>query len=323
MNRTLPALPVVLLLVLSACASSGGSPDTGGGSAPPSASPGDGGQETGEIEHPTGAAEPILVVAHEGGFVMMDMVAMQLPSFVLLGDGRVIRPGLQTLQYPGPALPPVQERTLTEEGIQIVLAAAEDTNLFTGAELRLDGMRNSVADAPDTVFTLEAGGLSSRVAVYGLGTYSGGPELPPGVERAELEAHRALMRLNETLTMLDALPAEAWATDGWVLHEPEALRLHLIDVTGQPVEGGDLPTDVRDWPTDEDPAQLGEEAPAFRDGTRCVVVEGDAARTWLAELSEANQLTPWTTDGDDRWRVLPRPLLPHEERTCPDPGGSR
>lgn len=322
MSRILPSAFVVLL-VLAACSSPGGSPGPSGGSprpsADPSASPGDGeGGGTGDIEHPTGADEPILVVSSEGGFLMVDMIAVQLPSFVLLGDGRVIVQGAQTLVYPGPALPPLQERHLTEEGIQTILAALEDTDLFTGTEIRLDGMANMVADASDTVFTLNAGGLTSRVAVYGLGTFIEGMEPPPNVDPAELEAHAMLMRLNEQLMLLDTLPEDAWEAEGWKPYEPDAFRLYLRDVTGEPVEGGDLPQPVREWPTDDDPATLGEEARNFGNGTRCVVVEGEAAATWLEELSAANQLTRWTTDGDDRWSVLPRPLLPHEERTCPE-----
>ena len=44
----------------------------------------------------------------------------------------MIMQGAQTLEFPGPALPALIERTLTEEGIQAVLEAVEDTNLFTG-----------------------------------------------------------------------------------------------------------------------------------------------------------------------------------------------
>lgn len=271
------------------------------------------------IEHPAGD-EPILVVSSEGGFMMVDMMAVQLPSFVLLGDGRVIVHGAQTLEFPGPALPVLQERTLTENGIQTVLGALEDTNLFVGDEIELRGMENSVADASDTVFTLNAGGLESRVSVYGLGTWSPdmGMEPPPGVDQSELEAHEMLMRLNDQLLALDTmLPGDAWETEGWQPYEPEAFLLYVRDATGQPVEGGDLPEQVREWPTPDDPAALGEEAANFGDGTRCVVADDELGATWFEELSQATQLTRWTTDGEDRWSVRARPLLPHEERACP------
>jgi hypothetical protein len=78
---------------------------------------------------------------------------------------------------------------------------------------------------------------------------------------------------------------------------------------------------VREWPTDDDPATVGEEQPTFGNGTRCLVVEGEAAATWLAELEAANQNTQWTDDGDRRFTVLARPLLPGEAAACPDVTG--
>jgi hypothetical protein len=335
MRRIIPSL-LVLLLVLSACAASGGASPSGGSaedSADPSASPpstaepsadGDDGSGSGAIDHPTGPDEPILVVSSEGGFIMVDMVAVQVPPFVLLGDGRVILQGMQTLEFPGPALPPLQERTLTEEGIQQVLAEFESTGLFTGGALELNGMQNMVADASNTVFTLDAGGLRSRVSIYGLGAWSPDfGEPPPGVDPAELEAHEVLTRLNDSLLLIDtAVPAEAWESEGWQPYEPDAFLLYVKDVTGQPIEGGDLPEQVREWPTADDPATLGEEAANFGDGTRCVVADGETGATWFAELSQANQMTTWTTDGQDRWSVRARALLPHEDRACPELAGA-
>ena len=117
-------------------------------------------------------------------------MATRLPTFVLLGDGRVIVQGAQTLEFPGPALPPLIERTLTEEGIQEVLEAVEETNLFT-ADLELNGAQNMVADATNTVFTLNAGGRDVTVSVYGLGALPPDMEPPPGMTSAEIEAHRS------------------------------------------------------------------------------------------------------------------------------------
>ena len=73
---------------------------------------------------------------------------------------------------------------------------------------------------------------------------------------------------------------------------------------------------VRQWPTEDDPAAFGDEVPQFGDGTRCGVVEGDAGAAWLADLSASNQQTVWTSDGENRFTVLPRPLLPGDEASC-------
>ncbi len=307
MKRILPGLFVVLL-VLSACAAPGG---------PPDGSPGDGGSGTGEIEHPTGGNEPILIVDSAGGFVPVEFNMTRLPLFVLLGDGRVITHGFQTLQYPGPALPPLQERTLTEAGIQAVLEAIEDTGLFTG-DLELRGAQNVVADAADTIFILDAGGNRVTVTIYGLGVFMPGMEAPQGVPSGEIQAHGVLGQLHDQLLMLDSwLPAAAWETEGWQPYEPEALRLIIRDVSGEPTES-DLPVEVRDWPVDGDPATFGEELANFANGTRCGVVTGDEAATWLADLHSATQISLWSDDGERRFSVAVRPLLPHEAPTCPE-----
>lgn len=303
---------LVLGIFLAACSSGGPgtSPDPGGSG------------DVGDAEHPTGSDEAILIIDFEGGFVPVQFHATATPAFVLLGDGRVIVQGMQTLEYPGPALAPLMERTLTEEGIQEVLRAIGDTSLFT-SDLDLRGAANMVADASDTVFILDGGGREVTVRVYGLGTLAPvqGQEMPPGISSAEVQAHGVLQQLYEQMLALDTwLPADAWEDEGWQPYEPEALRLYVRDVTGQPIEGGDLPEHVLAWPTDTDPATFGEEQVHFGDGTRCGVVEGDEAATWLEELSRANQLTLWapSADPDARFSVSPRPLLPHEEVACPE-----
>ncbi len=305
MKRTLPGL-FVMLLVLAGCAAP---PATPGGS--PSAEPG-------TIEHPTGS-DAILVVRYEGGMIPVQFQVTSASTLVLLGDGRVIMQGAQTLEYPGLALPALIERTLTEEGIQLVLDAIEETNLFT-ADLDIRAAQNVISDASDTVFELNAGGNEVVVRAFALGMLDPSMGTPPGASSREMEAYQALTELNDALMTLDTwLPAEAWEAEGWQSYAAQAFRLYVADVTGQPIEGGDIPGQVREWPTDDDPAAFGEVQEGFGDGTRCGVVIGDAGETWLAALNAAKQNTLWTTDGDNRFRVQPRPLLPHEDSDCPDP----
>ena len=308
-----------MLTLLSACRASSGSPggssgESPGGSGPP-ASPGasDG---TGAIDHPTGS-EAILLVDYAGGMIPVQFMATNLPPFVLLGDGRVIMQGAQTLEFPGPAYPALIERTLTEEGIQAVLQAVEDTNMFT-TDVELRGAQSVVTDASDTLFILNAGGQDVTVSIYGLGALLPDMEAPPGMSSGEIEAHRVLGLLNDKLMTIDSwLPADAWEAEGWKPYEPEAMRLYVRDVTNEPVEDGDLPQQVREWPTDDDPAAFGEETASFGDGTRCGVVDGELGATWLAEVHAANQMTLWTDDGERRFSVKVRPVLPHEDPACP------
>jgi hypothetical protein len=320
MNRIAPsAAALVVLLVLTSCAAAGGLGPSGSGDPTPT---GGGSGGAGPIEHPTAGDELVLLVESVGGFVPLEFSVTQLPTFALYGDGRVIVHGMQTLEFPGPALPALLERRLTEDGVQTVLEAVEETNLF-GTTREFRAAMNFVADAPDTVFTVHAGGREVTVSIYGLGTLLPDMEPPPGLPAGELEAHEALMALNDQLLMLDAwLPASAWASDGWQPYEADAFRLHVRDVTGEPVEGGERPGQVMAWPTDDDPAAFGDEQPFFGNGTRCGAVEGDAGLAWLEALSAARQDTLWSDDGQRRFSVLPRPLLPHEDAGCPQLAGA-
>ncbi len=317
MNRTAPAL-LALLLVLAACAASGS--DGSGASSPSTPPSDDGGGESAnddQIDHPEGS-ESILTITWAGGMLHESMTVTQVPPFVITGDGRVIMQGMQSLEFPGPALPALIERRLTEEGVQQVLRALEQTNLFTG-DLELRGMNGMVTDANDTIFTVRAAGLESVVSVYAISMLLPDMEPPAGMRAEELEAYRVLSALHDRLMTLDTwLPGDAWATDAWVPYQPEAFRLYVRDVTGQAVEGGELPGQVRQWPTEGDPAAFGDEVARFGDGTRCGVAEGELGSTWLAELEEANQNTLWTDGGDRRFSIGVRPLLPHEERVCPE-----
>lgn len=297
----------VIALLLAACADVGGSPA-------PSGSPVDRDDGSG-VPHPDGN-EVVLTVSDEGGFVPVDWTVRSMPAFVLLGDGRVIVQGPQLLIFPGPILPNLQVRTLTDDGMQTLLEEIGETGLFA-SDLDLRGAMNMIADAPDTVFTLNADDRQVTLRIYALGMVEPGMEVP-GMGAAELTAHRTLSQLRDNLLMLDtALPADAWA-DEWHSFEPEAFRLWVRDASGEPPnpDVGALP--VLDWPTDADPAAFGEEDPLLGDGTRCGVVEGAEAEAWLEALSQATELSRLRSADDGLWAVIARPLLPHEERACPE-----
>jgi hypothetical protein len=307
MTRSSRGSLAALALLLAACSTTGGTPSD---SPPASSGP--------SIDHPTGD-EAILVVSGQGGFIPIEWTARAVPAFVLLGDGRVIVGGAVPAIFPGPAVAPLNERTLTEEGIQTILRAVEDTGLFT-SDLELRGAQGMVADAADTVFELNAAGHDVTVTVYALGLVTPDMEPPPGMTSAEIEAHRLLSGLNDALmTIESSAPAEQWEAEGWQPYEPEAFRLYIRDVSGEPVDG-EVPPDVRAWPGTIDPATFGEDVAHFGNGTRCGTVDGDEAAAWLADFATASEISQWTTDGEDRYTIIARPLLPHEEVACPESG---
>jgi hypothetical protein len=268
----------------------------------------------GPIEHPAGD-RLVLRVATQGGFIGPGVLFTSFPGFSLLGDGRVIVPGAQIELYPGPALPAVNVRRLTEAGIQAILDEVLKTGVFSAsAEYR--GAQNVVADAPDTVFTLEANGRQVTVLVYGLGTLPEG-NTHTGISAEELATHAALLHLSERLMNLDAwLPANAWADPDWTPFQPDALRLLVRNADADPPDGSGIGNQLVNWLTSDDPAAFGTPAGALPDA-RCGVVSGPDVAVWYRALSAANQLTRFTHAGH-RYEVSVRFMLSDEELTCPD-----
>jgi hypothetical protein len=164
--RSISSLAVLALLV-TACAD----PSSGGGSPAPG------------ISHGTSADDLVLRWGYEGGFTPPEYQLTNLPAFSLYGDGTIVRPGPQIEIYPGPALPALEVVRVDEAGIQAILEAAFDAGLDSVDDLT-DMGSVGVADAPETVFTLRAGGVDRSVRVYALGEMGG--QLP-GMSDEEFE----------------------------------------------------------------------------------------------------------------------------------------
>ncbi|HET6381451.1 MAG TPA: hypothetical protein VFH63_10550 [candidate division Zixibacteria bacterium] len=273
--------------------------------------------DDGRIDHPTGD-ELVLRVEYHGGFQMPGADLYSLPSFTLLGDGRVITTGAVPAIFPGPALPPIQVRRLTEEGLQAVLREVARTGQFAAsAEWR--GAAGFVADANDTIFTLRAEGREVRVVVYALGYLPepapGQPNGMPGLSEAEVAAHRALSALEGWLVTLETeLAASAWADPASRPFESEALRLVVTNADGEAPDPA-IPFEEVPWPVESDPAEFGD--PTTVEGLVCGVVTGDEVRAWYAALAQATQVTRFV-GGGHRFQVMPRPILPDEEPACPE-----
>jgi len=267
------------------------------------------------ISHPAGDAL-VLRLATAGGFVPADYLFASIPGFTLTGDGRVIMVGAQDLIYPGPALPALNVRRLTDEGIQLVLREAVGSGQLDDDADWL-GANRFVADAPDSVFTLHADGREVSVRVYALGILD--PERPsdwPQVSADELAAHRSLRALSDRLMTLDAwLPSDAWADPAWQPYEAAAIRLLVRDADGEAPNPDGPPFQELPWPVTGDPATFGDPA-AWAEDARCGVVAGADSGAWYAALADANQLTRWTSGGH-RYALTIRPLLPDEAQTCP------
>jgi len=270
----------------------------------------------GNVPHPTGS-EVVVRIEWTGGFVPYEYLFTSLPRFTLLGDGRVLVEGPQIELYPGPALPNIQVRRVTEEGVQSILFRIAETELFD-QDRSYTGAAQFVADANTTVFTVTADDRTVVVDVYALGIAT--PDsVPAGFPAEELAAHQALLQLEADLMNLDAwLPADDWADTAWQSYQAEALLLLVADVTELPPVDPGFSSDPLPWPGTTPPTALGD--PSDVHDFRCGVVSGAEADTWLVALAEANELTRWSYDGR-LYRVTPRPLLPDEPLTCAWPEG--
>lgn len=264
------------------------------------------------IEHPIGDAV-VLRISHSGGFVGPGFDLLNHPTFSLLGDGRVIVPGAYEAIFPGPALPAMNVRRLTESGIQAVLAELQATGLFA-EDLDLRGAANCVADASDAIFALRADQRDVTVTVYGLGILDAGSSCT-GVSADELAMHVTLNRLSARLSGLDSwLPAGSWS-DEWQTFRPQAMRLIVRNADADEPDGSGIPSSLVPWPVGSDPATFGNETDF---GSRCGVAAGAEADEWYDLLGAANQLTRFTRD-DHRYAVSVRFLLPDEPPECAPP----
>ena len=127
------------------------------------------------IKHATGREDLVLRVGYEGGFTTRQNQFARVPSLLISGDGRALTAGAQTEQYPGPLLPTLTERSITEAGIQKVLERAEAAKLLQPPPDYTVPM--NVADAADTVVILSVNGQTYEHCAYALGM--GAPETSP------------------------------------------------------------------------------------------------------------------------------------------------
>jgi hypothetical protein len=259
------------------------------------------------IPHPTGAGELVLRVEYRGGFVPFEYSLRRPPFWSLMGDGTLVIEGPQIEIYPAPALPPLVATPISEEGVQAILRAAREAGLMEG-----DAAYGfpCIADAPDTVFTLDADGRTTSVSAYALDITSG-PNEPVDCPGVDIEARAALSAFQRKLGDLDAWLPEG-SVGGAEPYEPTEMRVYVTPYEGEP----DLPQPVVDWPLADPLATFGEPVLEASPGTelRCGVVGGGDLGPLLQAAGQANELTPWSSQGG-RFRLVFRPLLP-DEHAC-------
>lgn len=306
-TRTLAIGLMALTMLAAACGGlndndAGGDGSTGGPTGGGATGSTGGTGSTPGIDHPTDAGELVVRVQTGGGFVPVEWNLRAVPGFSLLGDGRVVVEGPQIEIYPGPALPNLLVSQITEEGIQAILAEAEAAGLLDG-DASYD--YPCVADAPTTTFTVTADGRTSTVTAYALGFEDTGGTC----KDVDTEARARLTEFSRKVGDL-----RSWLPEGSVGPEaeyvPTEMRVYVGSYRGDPaLEQAEVA-----WPLTQQPLRtFGSPDPNLAD-IRCGVVSGEDLDALWPLARSANELTPWTSEGET-YGLTFRPLLP-DEHTC-------
>ncbi len=281
-----PTALLLFTLALSACVGTAGAIAP---SAPPSKSP-----------TPVDPDRPIFSVTWDGGFVGPGTILGRLPVIVVYPDGRVIVQGPQIEIYPGPLMPNLQERTLTPAALARLIELARDRDLLRTIHYDFPG----IADATDTILTINLDGATYRVSAYAL--TEAAFDLGPGSDDAMPKGRAAL---RDFIDVLSGLPASDYV-DAEHSYVAKSIRVYAgKDVL---VSNDDLPIDqpAVAWPL-EDLATAGEAVVNRAIDVRCQVIIGDDLLTVMPLLQGANSLTAFVSGGEP-YGLIVRPMLPGE-----------
>ena len=305
----LVGLVLVFMLLFAACGSKDPNLGSSGSAAEPTSTEEPAGTPTPEPSaYPQGTRDVVVRIEHTGGFVPQEFLVTRLPLVSLYGDGRVLTEGPQIMIYPAPALPNVQMGILNDEGIQMILQAAEEAGLLEGDKhYSLD----TIAADATTVFTITAGGGTHTVSAYALDVTD-----TPDVPADEVEARKKLVEFQAKV--VDYM---SWLPETAIDAPQTAYPIERLQVISQPAglyAPGDDSIDPgeMEWPLETPLAELGEPF-EFMEQARCVVLEGEELDSMLTALQDANQLTRWQSGGEE-YSFHIRPILP-DEQGCVEP----
>ncbi len=286
-------LAVVGALVLAACGdddsdTSATLPPITDSTAPESTAPGTSPAEG--VTYPTGADDVVVEYAEVGGFTTQAFAFQSPPSVLISGDGLVYGGGATIAVFPGPLVPPVFVRTITPDGIETVLAAADQAGLLAEVDYTSEATE-FVADASTAVVTIAADGERWTHEAYALGIGGGPDGADDTPERVALQGF---------LNQLGDLPALVGADQ---LGEEQPFEATEYLILAVPTEGLVFRDDDSDptivvWPADA--------SVRLADATECAQISAAEVGELFAE---ADQLT-FFDDGGEVYEVIPKPVLP-------------
>jgi hypothetical protein len=226
-------------------------------------------------------------------------------SSVAISDGRVVVSGPIPSMFPGPILPNLLQRSISQTGIEAIIAAARDAGLTDGPT-DLTGAPLPGAPAGHISFVIDGverevvGRIDSQIVCI---------TTPCNAAPGSPEAFGGFWSL---LSNLDGwIPGELGAQTPY---DPERLAILLT----APATDATLPPSSAAWPLEEPLSKFGVvfASPQGLPPVRCGVLEGDDLAAVLLAFRNGNALTHWTDATGDQRSVVVRALLAGEPDPC-------
>ena len=205
--------------------------------------------------------------------------------------------------YPGPLLPNLQQRPISQAGIDALVDAARSAGLLDGP-------------------TDLTGGLAARrrrpPTCSSSSTVSSGRSSATRPARSSASRRRASAHPG-TPEAFGQFWAQVHDIGSWLGTELGAETPYVADrlavLLVEPVDDASLPPSFARWPLEVPMTQFGVEWPGSPPA-RCGVIEGADLAPALAAFGAANELTRWTDDTDAQFGAVVRPLFPGEPDPC-------
>lgn len=260
----------------------------------------------------TGGASTPSAPPSAAGFALRAWTTQALPpvgAFANAGplfaihDGRLIAHGPVPAIYPGPLLPNLQARPISQAGIDAIVAAARAAGLLDGPTDLTGGALPPGSQTGHLLFVVD------------------------GVEREVLgDPTHQIVCITAPCDGAPGSPeafGQFWARiqdiGAWLGGELGAETPFDIDrlavLLTEPVEDASLPPGFARWPLEGDMAKFGVEWPGSPPA-RCGVIEGDDLALALTAFRQANANTRWTDDTNTQRGVIARALFPGEPNPC-------
>jgi hypothetical protein len=224
------------------------------------------------------ALPPVLIAQYRGGFTVEGADARSGPSFLIDANRRLYTPGAITLQYPGPAILPYSQTTLSAKQLATMEKLAKAAGLD---KQRVDWGTPGTADVPELAIKYK--GKLHVIYSFGVGE--------EGLKPTQRTARQRVKAL------LDAMSTTAGFAGP--LYRPTSLV-----ITARETRPEDTPPDLQvqqvNWPT---------AVPPLSGFAQCGVLEGNDAAAALTLVQTTNELTQYKSNGKT-YRVFVRAALP-------------